>query len=105
MKGHHDAGILTSGKHFPGHGDTETDSHKTLPFLKFNKARLNEIELYPYYKLINEGLTSVMIAHLNVPSLTSKNIPTSLSRILIKDILKQKMKFKGLIITDALINK
>ena len=102
MKGHHDAGILTSGKHFPGHGDTETDSHKTLPFLKFNKTRLNEIELYPYYKLINEGLTSVMIAHLDVPSLTSKNIPTSLSRILIKDILKQKMKFKGLIITDAL---
>ena len=102
MKGHHDAGILTSGKHFPGHGDTDSDSHKILPFLKFNKNRLNEIELYPYYKLIKEDLPSIMIAHLNVPSLTSENIPTSLSRTLIKDVLKEKMNFKGLVITDAL---
>ncbi len=102
MRGHHQAGILTCGKHFPGHGDTDTDSHKTLPILKFDEKRINKIELYPYYKLIEEGIPSIMVAHLNAPSLTSSNIPTSLSNNVIENLLKQKMKYKGLIITDAL---
>ena len=102
MQGHHQAGILTSGKHFPGHGDTAKDSHKTLPILRHSKKRINDIELYPYYKLIEKGISSVMIAHLNVPVLTSDKNPTSLSSDLINNLLKQKMGFKGLIITDAL---
>ena len=102
MQGHHQAGILTSGKHFPGHGDTAKDSHKTLPILRHSKKRINDIELYPYYKLIEKGISSVMIAHLNVPVLSSDKNPTSLSSDLINNLLKQKMGFKGLIITDAL---
>ncbi|MEK9613808.1 MAG: glycoside hydrolase family 3 N-terminal domain-containing protein, partial [Flavobacteriaceae bacterium] len=102
MKGHHDAGILTSGKHFPGHGDTDQDSHKTLPTVDFSIERLNEIELAPYRTLIQEGLESVMVAHLNVPSITQKNLPTSLSRKVIQELLVKKLGFKGLIVTDAL---
>ena len=71
MKGHQEAGILTSGKHFPGHGDTSKDSHKTLPTVNFSSKRLKEVEFKPYRKLINNGLTSVMVAHLNVPSTVS----------------------------------
>ena len=102
MQGHHQAGILTSGKHFPGHGDTANDSHKTLPILRHDKKRIKDVELYPYYKLIEKGISSIMIAHLNVPVLTSNKNPTSLSNDLINDLLKKKMGFKGLIITDAL---
>ena len=69
MKGMQSAGILANAKHFPGHGDTDTDSHKTLPTISFSKERIDSIELYPYKRLIREGLSSVMVAHLNVPSL------------------------------------
>src|SRR5690606_10396958 len=67
MKGMQSAGVLANAKHFPGHGDTDQDSHKTLPTITFNEKRIDSIELYPYKKLINEGLSSVMVAHLNVP--------------------------------------
>ena len=73
MLGHQDAGILTSGKHFPGHGDTAQDSHKTLPIVNFNADRINKVELAPYKSLIKNGLSSVMVAHLNVPSITKKD--------------------------------
>ena len=73
MKGMETAGILTSAKHFPGHGDTSQDSHKVLPKIKFSKARIDSIELFPYRELIKKGLSSVMIAHLNIPSY-DKNI-------------------------------
>lgn len=103
MKGMHREGILSSAKHFPGHGDTRTDSHKTLPTISFSKARIDSIELYPYYQLIREGLSSVMVAHLNVPGLETKaNLPSSLSKTIITDILKNDLKFTGLIFTDAL---
>ncbi len=103
MKGMHREGILSSAKHFPGHGDTRTDSHKTLPTISFSKARIDSIELYPYYQLIREGLSSVMVAHLNVPGLETKvNLPSSLSKTIITDILKIDLKFTGLIFTDAL---
>ena len=68
MKGMESAGVLSSGKHFPGHGDTATDSHYALPLIEFSKKRLDSLELYPYRKLIKAGLSSVMVAHLNVPS-------------------------------------
>ncbi|PVW15645.1 glycoside hydrolase family 3 N-terminal domain-containing protein [Marixanthomonas spongiae] len=103
MKGFHDAGILGSAKHFPGHGDTEDDSHKVLPTIDHTRARLDSIELYPYKKLINEGLSSVMVAHLNVPALEDKlNYPSSLSKNVVTNILKGKLGFNGLIFTDAL---
>lgn len=69
MKGMQSAGVLANAKHFPGHGDTEADSHKTLPSVSFSEKRIDSVELYPYKKLIEEGLSSVMVAHLNVPSL------------------------------------
>lgn len=103
MKGMHKENILSSAKHFPGHGDTNSDSHKTLPTVSFSKSRLDSIELYPYYKLIDEGVSSIMVAHLNVPGLEVKpNLPSSLSRTIVTDLLKDKLQFKGLIFTDAL---
>lgn len=103
MKGMQSAGIMGSAKHFPGHGDTDMDSHKTLPTLYFSRERLDSLELYPYSRLINEGLNSVMVAHLNIPSLVSQsNLPSSLSSEIITGILKGELGFNGLIFTDAL---
>ena len=102
MLGHHDAGILTSAKHFPGHGDTEQDSHSTLPTVNFSEKRLESEELYPFRKLIENGVSSIMVAHLNVPALTKSDIPASLSKNLITGLLKEKIGFNGLIVTDAL---
>ena len=103
IKGMQSAGILANAKHFPGHGDTDTDSHKTLPTINFSKNRIDSIELYPYKRLMNQGLSSVMVAHLNVPSLEPQNgLPSSLSKIIVTDILIKDLGFKGLIVTDAL---
>ncbi|WP_104733669.1 glycoside hydrolase family 3 N-terminal domain-containing protein [Hanstruepera ponticola] len=103
MKGMQDAGVLANAKHFPGHGDTETDSHKTLPTISFDEKRIDSVELYPYRKLIENGLSSVMVAHLNVPALeTQTGFPSSLSKHIVTDILKDSLGFKGLIYTDAL---
>ncbi|MGB5666539.1 MAG: glycoside hydrolase family 3 N-terminal domain-containing protein [Maribacter sp.] len=103
MKGMEGAGVLSSGKHFPGHGDTSTDSHYELPLIDFSKKRLDSLELYPYKKLIKAGLSSIMVAHLNVPSLEiKKELPSSLSEQIISGILKERMGFKGLVFTDAL---
>ena len=103
MKGMQDAGVLANAKHFPGHGDTDSDSHKTLPTINFDAKRIDSIELYPYKKLIKKGLSSVMVAHLNVPSLEKrKNFPSSLSKHIVTDILKDSLKFQGLVISDAL---
>lgn len=102
-KGMQSTGVLANAKHFPGHGDTSTDSHKTLPFLNFSLQRLDSIELYPYKKMFGTNLTSIMIAHLNVPSLEpEKGVPTSISHKVVTELLKEKMGFKGLIFTDAL---
>lgn len=104
VNGFEKAGILSSGKHFPGHGDTSTDSHKTLPVINFSKERLDSVELYPFKKLINHGkLSSVMIAHLNIPSLETKpNYPSSLSENIVTNLLQKELQFKGLVFTDAL---
>lgn len=103
MRGMHKAGILSSAKHFPGHGDTEQDSHKTLPSINFSEKRIRDIELMPFQALIDEGVSSVMVAHLNIPSLESqKNLPSSLSSKIVSDLLKGELGFNGLIITDAL---
>ena len=102
MLGHHDAGILTSGKHFPGHGDTAKDSHKTLPTVSFDRSRLEKIETYPFKKAIEQGLSSVMTAHLNVPALSDTKDPTSLSYSVVTKLLKKNIGFNGLAVTDAL---
>ncbi len=103
MRGIQSVGILANAKHFPGHGDTEKDSHKTLPTISFSKKRLDSIELYPYKRLIEAGLSSVMIAHLNVPSLELRaNFPSSLSKNIVTNLLQKDLEFNGLVFTDAL---
>lgn len=103
MKGLQENGIIANAKHFPGHGDTETDSHFDLPVIKHAEKRIWDIDLYPYQTLFRENLMSVMVAHLNVPSLDNgANIPTSLSRPVVTDLLQNRMNFQGLIFTDAL---
>lgn len=103
MKGLQDEGVFATAKHFPGHGDTATDSHHTLPLVTFDKDRLNNVELYPYKELIKNGLSSIMVAHLNVPSLEPReHYPTSLSYNVVTSILKNELQFEGLIFTDAL---
>tara|TARA_R100001369_G_scaffold20091_2_gene36882 strand:+ start:73162 stop:76089 length:2928 start_codon:yes stop_codon:yes gene_type:complete len=103
MRGMHKEGILSSAKHFPGHGDTKRDSHKFLPIINFLKGRLDSVEFYPFKKLIEEGVSSIMIAHLNVPSLeVQENVPSSLSKSIVTDLLKKELKFNGLVFTDAL---
>ncbi len=103
MRGMQDGGIIASLKHFPGHGDTDVDSHYDLPLLGFSQSRLDSLELYPFKELINEGAASVMIAHMNIPSLdNTPNLPSTLSRPIITGLLKEKLGFKGLIITDAM---
>ena len=103
MKGLQDGGVMANAKHFPGHGDTDADSHHNLPVIPYSIERLDSLELYPYYKLIQEGLGSVMIAHLFVPQLDSTpNLPSTLSPKIVHDLLQEKMGFKGLVFTDAL---
>ena len=103
MKGVQSQGVFSTGKHFPGHGDTETDSHKRLPTINSSKEKLSDVEFYPYKKMFHEGLSSVMVAHLNVPSLESRpNFPSSISYNIVTNILQKKLGFKGLIFTDAL---
>jgi len=102
-KGIQGGGIYATGKHFPGHGDTGSDSHYALPYLPYDKQRLQDIEMYPYKRLFNEGMASIMVAHLNVPSLESTpSLPTSLSYNVVTRLVQEQMGFKGLIFTDAL---
>ena len=103
LKGMQSEGIMGSAKHFPGHGDTSTDSHKTLPTINFSAKRINEVELFPYKKLIDNNLSSVMVAHMEVPSLEKEpKMPSTLSKNIISKLLKKKLKFEGLVITDAM---
>ncbi|WP_396192454.1 glycoside hydrolase family 3 N-terminal domain-containing protein [Flavobacterium sp.] len=103
MTGVQNQGVFATGKHFPGHGDTATDSHYSLPLVNFSRERLENVELYPYKRMFDEGLESVMVAHLNVPSLEVRpEVPTSLSYNVVTDLLKKEMAFDGLIFTDAL---
>ncbi|MCP4883905.1 MAG: serine hydrolase [Flavobacteriales bacterium] len=102
-KGIQSENIMACAKHFPGHGDTSQDSHKTLPSVTHDRSRLDSVELFPYRKIINEGIGSVMIAHLSVPTLEQNvNLPSSLSHSIVTGLLKEEMGFKGLVVTDAL---
>ena len=102
-KGIQSNNVLATAKHFPGHGDTSKDSHLTLPTINFDEKRIKKVELYPFKKLIEDGLSAVMIAHLNVPSLEKENmLPSTLSKNIIEKTLIKELNFNGLIITDAL---
>ena len=103
MNGTQGQGIFATGKHFPGHGDTATDSHHTLPVVNASVDHIEKVELYPYKRMFDEGLVSVMVAHLNVPSLEPREgYPTSISQPVVTNLLKNEMGFEGLIFTDAL---
>lgn len=103
MKGMQEEGILTTLKHFPGHGDTDVDSHYDLPQLKFTPERLDSLEMYPFKQLINQNASGVMVAHMNIPALdATPNLPSTLSQPIITGILKNKLGFKGLIVSDAM---
>ena len=103
MRGLQDMHVLAVGKHFPGHGDTKTDSHHDLPFIGLSKSRLDSLELYPFKQLIRKGIGGIMVAHLDIPALDPvKNRPASLSPKVVTDLLKTKMGFRGLVFTDAL---
>lgn len=103
MNGMQSNHVLACGKHFPGHGDTDSDSHKTLPTIKSSRARLDTLELYPFKQLIMNGLGSMMVAHLSIPALdTTKNQASTLTKKIVTGLLKDTLGFKGLIFTDAL---
>lgn len=103
MKGLQQHGVMANAKHFPGHGDTDADSHYSLPVINHDKKRLNDLELYPFKKLMADSLMSVMVAHIHIPALdNTPNIATTLSPKVVTDLLKEKLKFKGLVFTDAL---
>jgi beta-N-acetylhexosaminidase len=103
MKGMQDAGIMAVAKHFPGHGDTEVDSHLDLPVINKSMQQLESLELYPFRELIKAGVGGVMVAHLYIPAIDkTANRSTSLSKKAVTDLLKEKYNFKGLVFTDAL---
>ena len=103
MKGMQDGGIIACSKHFPGHGDTEVDSHKGLPVLPFSRERLDSLELYPFRDQIEHGVEMVMMGHLHIPALDST--VSSISYPIVTELLKNELDFKGMIVTDALTMK
>ncbi|MBK8502728.1 MAG: hypothetical protein IPL46_11200 [Saprospiraceae bacterium] len=103
MRGMQDLGVAACAKHFPGHGDTDTDSHFELPVISHDLSRLEDIEFFPFETLIKQGIESVMVAHLNVTAIDDRpNVPTTLSERVVNDLLRKKMGFNGLVFTDAL---
>ena len=105
-RGLEDGGVISVAKHFPGHGDTNVDSHKALPTLRFSRERMDSVELYPFRRVIEAGLNGIMVGHLSVPALEGKEgVPASLSRKITHDLLMDELRFKGLVFTDALAMK
>lgn len=103
MKGMIDGGVLASIKHFPGHGDTDVDSHYDLPKLPFTRERLEELEIYPFKELIKQGATAVMVGHMDIPALdNTPNLPSSISKKVVTDLLRKDLGFQGLTVTDAM---
>lgn len=103
MRGMQDGGIIACSKHFPGHGDTEVDSHKGLPVLPFSRERLDSLELYPFRDQIQHGVEMVMMGHLHIPALDSA--VSSISYPIVTKLLREELGFDGMIVTDALTMK
>jgi len=104
-KGLESGKVMAVSKHFPGHGDTSTDSHNTLPVINHNRARLDSIELAPFRRYIEAGLSGLMVGHLYVPALDSEKGPSTLSRKITTDLLKDELGFTGIVFTDGLAMK
>ncbi|MDR0296120.1 MAG: serine hydrolase [Prevotellaceae bacterium] len=102
MRGMQAGGILTCAKHFPGHGDTDKDSHDELPSIHHERARIDALELYPFKTLINAGIDAVMVAHLRVAAIDAAERPASLSALVIQQLLRTELGYNGLVFTDAL---
>ncbi|WP_343667426.1 glycoside hydrolase family 3 N-terminal domain-containing protein [Chitinophaga sp.] len=103
IKGIQDVGVMAVAKHFPGHGDTDTDSHLDMPVIRKSRAQLDSLELYPFRQAIDAGVASIMMAHLYIPAIDSTpNTPTSISHKAVTDLLKGEYGYKGIVITDAL---
>ena len=102
MRGLRDGGVAGSAKHFPGHGDTDVDSHLALPLLPYTTERLDSLELYPYKHLIADGIEMVMVAHLSIPALDPTGTPSSISKPIVTGLLREKLGYDGIICTDAL---
>jgi beta-N-acetylhexosaminidase len=103
MQGMQSGRVLTTAKHFPGHGDTNVDSHQDLPQLPFTRERLDTLEEYPFKEAIRAGISGIMVAHMNIPALdTTKNLPSTLSQPIITGLLKNTLGFKGLVVSDAM---
>ena len=101
-KGIEEEKVIATYKHFPGHGDTTTDSHTSLPIIKKNLEELENFELIPFKEAINEDAKIIMVGHIAFPNITNDLTPASLSKTIITDILKKKLNYNGLVITDAL---
>lgn len=103
MKGLQESGVVATAKHFPGHGDTDVDSHMALPKIAHDLEKLEKVELKPFKKAINEGVDCIMTAHILFPALESeKNRPATLSKNVITGLLRNKLGFNGIVVTDAL---
>ena len=102
IKGHHSQNVLTCAKHFPGHGDTDKDSHSDLPLLKHDRNRIMNFELQPFIHAIKNDVKTIMIGHLVVSSLDGSETPASLSKTIVTDLLRNELGFNGIVITDAL---
>lgn len=103
MKGVQSEGLISTGKHFPGHGDTETDSHLALPTITHDYSRLDSVELVPFRKTINEGMQSIMSAHISFPNISeNEGLPGTLDKSILNKILIDSLSFDGLIVTDGL---
>ena len=103
MLGMQQQGVLATGKHFPGHGDTDSDSHKTLPVIRHSRAHLDSLELYPFRQMIQHGVGALMVAHLDIPSLDSTpHLASTLSKPIVTGLLKNELGFRGLAVTDAM---
>lgn len=103
LKGCQDNGLIATAKHFPGHGDTDLDSHSLLPTIEGDRARLDKVELFPFKEAINAGVQAIMTAHLRLPALDpTPDLPATLSRPIMTDLLRNELGFRGLIVTDAM---
>lgn len=102
MKGLQDNGIIACAKHFPGHGDTDVDSHTGLPVINGDRQRFDRVELVPFRRLADEGIGAVMTAHISVPGLEKSGLPATFSKKVVTGLLRQDARFRGLILTDAM---
>src|SRR3546814_20659910 len=106
IRGYQVAGNSAMAKHFPGHGDSDGDSHLGVPTLSFTRNCLDSLELYPFRYLIDRGISGVMVAHMHIPALdNTPDLPSTLSRPIITGLLREEMKFNVMVFTDAMIMK